>query len=99
MKTPLEIAQQTLTDHAIQPQWQRSGAQILGLIAEAVEADRAEFRNRPSPATAARAVDELIRCAASERFWQDNGTYGDDRLDQARKNLRRARAEVMALVG
>lgn len=41
-KTPAEIAQATLDAHAIKPHWRRDGEQIAALIAEAIEADRAQ---------------------------------------------------------
>lgn len=40
IKTPAEIAETVLDEHAIQPHWNRSGAQIALLIEEAIEADR-----------------------------------------------------------
>lgn len=42
MKTSEQIADDVLADHAIKPHWQRSGEQIAALLAEAVEADRAQ---------------------------------------------------------
>lgn len=40
MKTPTQIASDTLADHAIQPHFRRSGDQVAKLIEEAIEADR-----------------------------------------------------------
>lgn len=49
IKTPEQIAQTTLDAHAIRPDWRRSGEQILGLITEAIEADRAQRQvSRPT---------------------------------------------------
>lgn len=40
--TPAEIAEATLRAHAIRLDWKRTGEQILPLLIEAVEADRAQ---------------------------------------------------------
>lgn len=45
IKTPAEIAETVLDEHAIQSHWNRSGAQIALLIEEAIEADR---KQRPT---------------------------------------------------
>lgn len=45
IKTPAEIAETVLDEHAIKSHWQRSGTQIGLLIEEAIEADR---KQRPA---------------------------------------------------
>jgi hypothetical protein len=41
-KTAQQIAADTLAAHAIRPDWRRTGEQIAPLIAEGIEADRAQ---------------------------------------------------------
>lgn len=53
MRTAKQVAQNTLDAHAIKPHWQRSGTQVAELIAEAIEADRAQ-RSVPEAASAYR---------------------------------------------
>lgn len=48
IKTPAEIAETVLDEHAIKSHWQRSGTQIALLIEEAIEADR---KQRPEVST------------------------------------------------
>lgn len=42
LKTPKQIAADILDGHCIQLHWRRTGAQLADLIAEAIEADRAQ---------------------------------------------------------
>lgn len=46
IKTPAEIAQRVLDAHSIRPDWRRTGDQIAKLIAEGIEADRAQIAPR-----------------------------------------------------
>jgi hypothetical protein len=55
MKTPIEIAERTLANHAIRDDWRRNGAQIRDLIVEAIEADR-EHRAERAAARAEKIV-------------------------------------------
>lgn len=41
-KTPEEVGQQVLDNHVIRDDWRRTGAQIRGLIAEAIRIERGE---------------------------------------------------------
>ena len=72
-KTPEQIAQATLDNHAIKPHWNRNGKQIAELIAEAIEADRAQ-----------RDLCELIAEALDER----EGLSGDGEAAKAAAAVR-----------
>ena len=70
MKSPEQIAQATLNAHAIQPDWRRTGAQILPLFSEAVAADRSQRRAVPERIIVATSVGTL-------RTWVSGDTVAD----------------------
>lgn len=87
-KTPAEIAAATLDAHAIKPNWNRTGAHIAELIAEAVEADRAQrfgqvfpqvfpTENGPDVQFWGPRIEHAQRVAAAHSAWSGAGE-GDD---------------------
>lgn len=46
VRTPEQVAQDTLDAHSILPHWRRNGEQIAALIVEAIENDRATRANQ-----------------------------------------------------
>lgn len=95
MKTPEQIAEQVFDDLERDVYIDEDGrdkALITRAVLAAIEADRAQ---RAEKMSAQRLVDELLHAAKGVAYWEDHGTHGDGRLEQAKEDLKSKRRDVI----